>query len=271
MNESNQVTDTLTEICNRAHDVHEGHLRTYGIRTGLTSVDDLCLDSGMYFIAGDTQNEPLRSLASQIEQEALIQGYGTAWVNVRNLKHEALMNQRLCRFIGASRKKIMNTGEEPEFASRVERSHRLLRNLDAHYLNQQDEISEILDWIRMMVKDHGVKFVVVDSLRECLSALKETWKPGELLNYCSGQLKRLALELDLTLIVLLPGKESVENFYDLEEFPNVAMELSESDCEEVGKPIRKMVLDVVKNQNGPVGRYELTYKAPVYVFENASD
>lgn len=282
------LEESLEKSVMQWRDIKDGKMPMPGLSTGIPELDKVLtgLKPGSYNIIAARPSAGKTSLAGDILDFQCQSGNGVAWVNM-DMPRADLEQRWLCRRAKVSLPKL-NAGHsgEKDFA-KVERAKEELGKWPLHALHAVRDVAKICSWIRLKVKQEGVKLVVIDYVQKCTADHIRSHDPVRVISYSSAAIKELCQELNVPVLVLAqlgradpkdrraPTLDSLKGCGDLEQDAQVAMLLykyGKFDYHVAGVnevTDRAILLDVAKQQNGGTGLMEFWFRTSYFTMQVA--
>jgi replicative DNA helicase len=149
------------------------------------------------------------------------------------------------------------------------------------YLDNKYSIADITAKARLAYRKHGVRFVVADYLQLVDAESKRGMLREQAVSSVSRELKRLAMELKIPVLVLSQLNREVEKRDDkrpklsdiresgaIEQDANVVLFLHRPDAYDAEDRPGQAELIIAKNRTGPTGMISLTWRKEFCRFES---
>jgi replicative DNA helicase len=201
---------------------------------------------------------------------------------------KSLLQRAVCREAGVSLPKLKyGFAGEANMAQVTEAAGRLAKY--PMWINDWErDIAGICAWTRAMKIRYGIKLLTVDYIQIVQAAMmgRAQWDANSRMTYVSSQLKTLAFELDMPVLVLSqlsreadkeqrrPRLSDLRDSGSIEQDANkvlfVSKDVKEAKEKET-KQRRPMWLDVAKNKDGEIGELPMWMRPNYFRFDEADE
>ena len=207
----------------------------------------------------------------------------------------SLLARAACRRAGVSMPKLKSGHARKSQLQQFAEAKEVIQDYPI-FINAADrDIGVICPWTRMMVKKYGIKLLTLDHVGLLTAAImgNRQWDKVALVTYVSGELKRLAFELSLPVLLLVQlsrapakdGKLRAPVLSDLrdsgaleQDAEKVVMvyrdekKAREMEKERPGatKGLRPTWVDVQKHKDGETGRIPFWFRCSYFRFDQTT-
>lgn len=225
------INDSLDNIINKFNEVQKDNSVLYGLKTGFYQLDKVTngLQKSDLIIIAARPGVGKTSLAMNIVSNAAIDSGAKCAVFSFEMGKDQLVQRLLCSVAGVSMKKALRGQLSETEWSKVWQAEKKLKKADIFIdVNSNNTPSMVLHKCRKFKREKkGLDLVVIDYIGLMKSDIKATDRQNEVAEI-SRQLKAMAKELDVPVIVLSQLNRSVEKRPDGKPGKPVLSDLRES-------------------------------------------
>ena len=279
---------TLGESCQQVLDAimkrQNGDDQTGRLSTGFADLDHMLggFGEGQMIVLAARPAIGKSALALNMAANAMKAGSGVLFVSLE-MSHSELTERLLSSEASINGHDITaGTISEHQMFQLSQRAEDLSRNR-LFYLDNKYSIADITAKARLAYRKHGVRFVVADYLQLVDAESKRGMLREQAVSSVSRELKRLAMELKIPVLVLSQLNREVEKRDDkrpklsdiresgaIEQDANVVLFLHRPDAYDAEDRPGQAELIIAKNRTGPTGMVPLTWRKEFCRFESYS-
>lgn len=229
--ELEQINNSLDKIVNKFNEVHKDSSVLFGLKTGFYQLDQVTngLQKSDLIIIAARPGVGKTSLAMNIVSNAAIDSGAKCAVFSFEMGRDQLVQRLLCSVAGVSMKKALRGQLSDAEWEKIWKAKSKLKDTDIYIdVNVSNTPSMMLHKCRKFKREKkGLDLVVIDYIGLVKSDIKTTDRQNEVAEI-SRQLKSMAKELDVPVIVLCQLNRSVEKRPDGKPGKPVLSDLRES-------------------------------------------
>lgn len=284
------LKESLEKSVQEWRDIRDGKKPMPGLSTGIPALDKVLtgLKPGSYNVIGGRPGAGKTSLAGNMMDYHCQEGTPVGWINM-DMPRASLEQRWLSHRSGVSLPKLYTGNCYGKDFAKVEKGLEDIVKWPLHASHAVRDVSKLCAWIRLKVKNEGVKLVVLDYIQKCTADHIRSHDPVRVISYASSAIKETLQELNVAGLILaqlgrpdpragkyaVPTMDNLKGCGDLEQDAQTAMLLYKDprfDYEVARIDERKqraVVLDIAKQQNGEPGQMEFWFHAHYFKMESA--
>jgi replicative DNA helicase len=251
----------------------------------------LCgIEKGQMLVVAGRPSAGKTTLEGEIARWLCMKGMRVGRASM-DTSRKQLLQRMLAREAGVSLPKLKQGFARHDQLERVREARPVIARLDMAFNDRDRDVDAVCTWARAQRMRFGLDVLTLDYAQQ-YQAARLGWQaqnPVQRVTYISGQLKSLAVELDIPVVVLSQLSRSVETegrespeMHDLRDSGAVEQDADkilmlavskwkrkemEEDDPDATKHKRPVLFDVVKHKNGETGRLAMWLYPPYFRFD----
>lgn len=225
-----KINDALSDVINKFDEIHKDNTVLHGLKTGFYQLDKVMngLQKSDLIIIAARPGVGKTSLAMNIVSNAAIDSRAKCAVFSFEMGRDQLVQRVLCSVAGVSMERALRGQLNDSEWGKIWKAEKKLKDTEIYIdVNTNNTPSMVLHKCRKLKREKGLDLVVIDYIGLMKSDTKTSDRQNEVAEI-SRQLKMLAKELNVPVIVLSQLNRSVEKRPDGKPGRPVLSDLRES-------------------------------------------
>jgi replicative DNA helicase len=258
-----------------------------GISTGLIDIDKATngFQPGQLIVIAARPGMGKTTLALNIATNEILNGKGSVAFFSLEMTGEAILERIISSELKIKSTELLNAGSlsSEKYGEIMKLSSVLIENNNLH-IHCEDDLEKIMAICRIKKRKQNLSLIVIDYLGLLLTGKHE--HAHLIIGEITRKLKKLAMKLEVPIILLSQMNRSIENRIDkrpllsdlrqsgsIEQDADIVMFISQ-DQEASANQFHPMhgysLLSIAKNRNGPVSDIILKFKSEIFRFESCN-